>query len=390
MKKNLRSLIVEKLNHFENQEKVVSALLGRKNSKSSPRTANKKHTMKPQQFKISPTILSQTFLDKIPTLTTSKILQNMTVDSKNLAEKFWRTASVFYETDGVKKTIPKLINYRHPLSNNKTLNLTQKLINSENEKAYLYPTTNEEKFAISEELKEIFNWTANREKDFQKSRGDAKTKYVKNINVSNWYELAFLPMVQEIHLDFKKLKQRDIKLQKFGEGEALSSEDLKFIVDTSDLLNSCVDRGFLQEAINIIDDEVIRNLELYLAENILMNYEEIKSVIKESRLRFLEEKNRLFDEKNEKRRIKTEREKKIEDNKKESKKNINMFKKIWERLGNGIVARKKEDNNKKDIGMKKEVVRRTYHPPSKVMTTSSYERNDVDEEKGFFCLTFFR
>ena len=99
-------------------------------------------------------------------------------------------------------------------------------------------------------------------------------------------------MVQEIHLDFKKLKQRDIKLQKFGEGEALSSEDLKFIVDTSDLLNSCVDRGFLQEAINIIDDEVIRNLELYLAENILMNYEEIKSVIKESRLRFLEEKQK--------------------------------------------------------------------------------------------------
>ena len=159
---------------------------------------------------------------------------------------------------------------------------------------------------FSDELKDIFSWKPEREKAFQQTRLTVKAKYVKSINVSNWYELAFLPMVQEINLDFKKHQQRDLKLQKFGEGESLSAEDLKFIVDTSDLLNSCVDRKFLQDAVDIIDEEVIRNLELYLAESILMNYEEIKSVIKESRLRYLEEKNKASKEKTELRRIKEE------------------------------------------------------------------------------------
>lgn len=334
---NLRTLIVEKLNHYENQEKVASVLLHRKNSKSSPKTVLHKYAMKTSNFMVSPNSIAQTFLDKIPTLSTNNILQNMTSDSKQLAEAFWRTANVFFDTEGVQKArtstqIP---------SKNKKNAARQKALQEENEKAFQYPTNNEEKIAISEELKEIFNWTGNREGEFVKQRADAKQKFVKDINVSNWYELAFSPMVQEINLDFKKLKQRDIKLQKFAEGDALSSEDLKFIVDTSELLNSCVDRQFMQEAVDIIDEEVIHNLELYLAENILMNYQEIKSVIKESRLRYLMEKNQVFRKKNEKRSVLEKRERKIQENREGNKRKINMFKRIWEKIGSKSLKKEK-------------------------------------------------
>ena len=269
-------------------------------------------------------------------------------------------------------------------------------LNDGKEKTYKCPVTNEEKFTISKELRDIFNWTPDRETSFQETRANAKTKHVKAINVSNWYELAFLPMVQEININFKKFKQRDLKLQKFAEGEFLSADDLKFIVDTSDLLNSCVDKEFLQDAIDVIDEQVIRNLELYLAENILMNYEEIKSVIKESRLRYLENKNMNFilkDEKDEKDR---KRQADILQKRKESQKTIKMYRRFCENIKSKEEIEAERKNIKFNQTQKilndnsKEVQRRGLHPPSKIMSTSSYEKNDIfDEEKGIFYNKFF-
>ena len=370
LKKNLRALIVEKLNHYENQEKVVTALLRRSSDKQ----------LSPQK-KLSATNLTQAILSKIPSLPTNQILQNMKNDSKISAENFWETANQFYETKNIPKTIVKLPNYRLPSSHNKSLILMSANKESGNKNNHL-----EEKFVFSDELKDIFSWKLEREKAFQQTRLTVKAKYVKSINVSNWYELAFLPMVQEINLDFKKHQQRDLKLQKFGEGESLSAEDLKFIVDTSDLLNSCVDRKFLQDAVDIIDEEVIRNLELYLAESILMNYEEIKSVIKESRLRYLEEKNKASKEKTELRRIKEEQQQRIEENRRANRRAVAMFRTICEKIEKNGVEKKNDETKKENVvGIKKDEVRRTFHPPSKVMTTSAYEKNDIyDEERGYF------
>lgn len=187
-------------------------------------------------------------------------------------------------------------------------------------------------------------------------------------------------MVQEIHLDFKRRKQRDIKLHRFAEGGLLSPEDLKFIVDTSDLLNSCVDRNFLQDAINTIDDEVIRNLELYLSENILMNYEEIKAVIKESRLLYLKEKNKSYLEQAQNKKEKVKRTDEVLEKRKKSQKTVKMFRTIYEKIRKGEV---KLNGKKEERSWDKEIKKRELHPPSKIMSNSYYEKNDIfDKEKG--------
>ena len=41
------------------------------------------------------------------------------------------------------------------------------------------------------------------------------------------------------------------------EGEVLSAEEMKYLANTSVLLNSCIDKRFYQAATNILDEEVI-------------------------------------------------------------------------------------------------------------------------------------
>ena len=229
----------------------------------------------------------------------------------------------------------------------------------------------------------FFQWNSHREASFRETRSRAETNHVNEIKVSNFYQLAFLPMVQEINHDFKKMKQRDLKLQKFAEGNALSSEDLKYIVDTSELLNSCVDRKFLKESIKIIDEKVIENLELYLAETILMNYQEIKAVIRESRLKYLKKKNKEFLKENEKKEDEIKRNQNVEKKKVEGKPIIKMYRKICEKMEKDGKFSKRNSAKKliKTSNLMQEMKRRTFHPPSKLMSVSAYPKNDFYDEK---------
>lgn len=198
--------------------------------------------MKSPYFEISPN-KNHISLDKIPVLSTSLLLHNMTGYSTER-----KSGYLLQNAYSNKKIYDK--NKIHSL-----------IIDEKNEGAFDYPTTNAENSIIENELNKIYEWNTNREKQFKENCETAKKMYSKKISSSNWYELAFLPMVQEINLDFKKKKQRDLKLEKYGEGEYLTAEELKFIVDTSLLINSCIDKKFLKSALEIIDDEVIKNVE---------------------------------------------------------------------------------------------------------------------------------
>ena len=108
MKKSLRGLIIEKLNHYENQEKIIHTLADKRNSMSYPQKNNIKHSLKSPDLTASSNVnVSQAFLEKIPNLTTSKILQNMTYDSKYMAKSFWNTASAYYNTDDLSQNYMK-------------------------------------------------------------------------------------------------------------------------------------------------------------------------------------------------------------------------------------------------------------------------------------------
>jgi len=49
----------------------------------------------------------------------------------------------------------------------------------------------------------------------------------------------------------------DHLLDRYADGEWLTAEELKLLADTSELLNSCIDRKFMQSAVDIIDKDVI-------------------------------------------------------------------------------------------------------------------------------------
>lgn len=150
---------------------------------------------------------------------------------------------------------------------------------------------NEEENIISIDPSPYYEWDFFKEYCFKINRKSAKNLYNEEIKGSNFLDIAFLPLVQETYILEKKKKDRNLKLIKYAEGEWLSSEELKFLADTNALLNKCVDKKFLQDAVNIIDSEVINNLELYLAENIIMNYENLRNTIKKARLGYIKQFN---------------------------------------------------------------------------------------------------
>ncbi len=45
-------------------------------------------------------------------------------------------------------------------------------------------------------------------------------------------------------------------------GQKLTDEEYKFMANTSQLLNSCIDRKFMQNAVNILEDDIFQNVNL--------------------------------------------------------------------------------------------------------------------------------
>ena len=131
------------MNHYENQQKIISVLSSQKASMCSPRTTHKLYSMKPMDFKVSPSS-STTFLDRIPTLTTSRVLQHMGSDSKKLAASFWRTAGQYFDIGSMGKDVGG--------GKRKEKRGYLMMETEENDKAFNYPITAEEKLSISEEL----------------------------------------------------------------------------------------------------------------------------------------------------------------------------------------------------------------------------------------------
>lgn len=64
---------------------------------------------------------------------------------------------------------------------------------------------------------------------------------------------------------------------------------MKFIADTSKTLNECIDKKEIQKNVNKIDFQSVHYLELMISENIIMNYEDIKKAISDSRKKYIEE-----------------------------------------------------------------------------------------------------
>lgn len=55
-------------------------------------------------------------------------------------------------------------------------------------------------------------------------------------------------------------EKKDHLLDRYADGEWLTAEELKLLANTSELLNSCIDRKFMQNAVDVIDKDIISNV----------------------------------------------------------------------------------------------------------------------------------
>lgn len=268
-------------------------------------------------------------------------------------------------------------------------------------------------------LPEVYDWDLDKEDFFKTNRKSAKNLYNEEIKCSNFLSVAFLPLVQESYLNEKSARHRNKKLMRYADGEWLTADELKFLADTSTLLNKCVDRNFLQNAVNIIDPEIVENLELLLAENIIMNYENLRDTIKNARLEYIKkinswkleniqekaaqlikkeeiqkrmQDNRKFRKTLENICLKMERQGKFYKNPKEQKE---VFASLFIQKLKNTISRKKSleaNHQAEQIGFarlskttscssrKLDIKRRKYHPASKLFMQDKVPEIETDEE----------
>jgi len=103
--------------------------------------------------------------------------------------------------------------------------------------------------------KQEVTWNEDQEKEFQFCKAIGKTIYNNYKKTANFTDLALSPWILSYNLKEKNKIQRKYYLDKYAEGEQLTAKQMKFLAETSSLLNSYVDKHYLQECVNAIDNE---------------------------------------------------------------------------------------------------------------------------------------
>jgi hypothetical protein len=107
-------------------------------------------------------------------------------------------------------------------------------------------------------------WTTDLERSFLNKRTEAKHIYAFDVNSLSWNDLGLIPMIEE-NLSGRDVTQKRIALlEKYQDGIGLTLEELNYMATTSLLLNSCVDKEYLQEAINLLDRHVLECVRRFL------------------------------------------------------------------------------------------------------------------------------
>ncbi|CAD8073614.1 unnamed protein product [Paramecium primaurelia] len=229
LKNKLRQIVVDKLNDYENQQLAIK-------SQNQP-----------------------LMLKNVQVITTRNIFENM--------EKYGHS-NEFHFLKSLGQDRLKQIKEKQ----NKQANQQNDDINKQdNTKHSLYEVV----------------WDNQQESIFTKQRSQTKQLFTNEIACSNWNDLGFLPILQQMTLTEKKKQQREHILNKYTDGEFLTAQELQFLANTSELLNACLDRDFFQKAANQVNPDLLFNMELSLAEQILNDYEEMKAATMKARLQYI-------------------------------------------------------------------------------------------------------
>lgn len=137
-------------------------------------------------------------------------------------------------------------------------------------------------------------WDENLESLFMKSKKQAKSLLIHEKNNGKWNKLAFKSIVQRIFTEEQKNNEKSQLLKLYSEGGQLSTDELRFLSDTSELLNSCIDKKFFQKAVNIIEPNILSLMELNLAEQVIKQHKSMEEIVILARNSYYKAKNELI------------------------------------------------------------------------------------------------
>lgn len=89
-----------------------------------------------------------------------------------------------------------------------------------------------------------FTWDASFEANFKNYIQQSRQLFHNELKTANFDEIGVMYMMQNLFKDQKKHKEREILYKKYAEGGPLTAEEVKFLADSSELLNACVDKTF--------------------------------------------------------------------------------------------------------------------------------------------------
>ncbi|KAL4456256.1 hypothetical protein ABPG74_014217 [Tetrahymena malaccensis] len=135
-----------------------------------------------------------------------------------------------------------------------------------------------------------FQWDYQNERTFQSYKKSAKKTFVGLDSMNRWQSIGMQPIIQKLGLEEKLDLYREQLQEKYQRGENLKESEKIFIINTSQLLISNIDKEYFQGMLDFICEEDILKLEQIIAENIILKYETIAQYLKNQRNQYLKEK----------------------------------------------------------------------------------------------------
>lgn len=96
-----------------------------------------------------------------------------------------------------------------------------------------------------------------------------------------------IPLIQGKQNDKGIISYREELLQRHMNREYLSEEEVQFLTATSELLNRHMNKEYVQQLLDKIDHDILNNIELAIAENIIRKYTRVIEFAKQKRRDFL-------------------------------------------------------------------------------------------------------
>lgn len=111
-------------------------------------------------------------------------------------------------------------------------------------------------FSKALETKEI-EWDENFEEKFKKYIAEGRNLFFNEMKNAKFYEIGVMYMMKELFKEEKNNLERTAYMDAYADGAHLTNEELRFLADTSDLLNSCVDKNYIKKVVNLIDPNIL-------------------------------------------------------------------------------------------------------------------------------------